>query len=97
MALGERIKKCRQSAGMFQEKVAEGVGVSRQAVTKWETNQSAPNTENLFKLAGIFGTTVDLLLAPDEGSNQTPAEKLLCLCKLEDKKAETKKKRCKKI
>lgn len=97
MALGERIKKCRQSAGMSQEKVAELVGVSRQAVTKWEANQSAPNTENLFKLAGIFGTTVDLLLAPDEGDNQTPAEKLLYLCKLEeDKKAETKKKRCKK-
>ncbi len=76
MALGERIKKCRQSAGMSQEKVAELVGVSRQAVTKWEANQSAPNTENLFKLAGIFGTTVDLLLAPDEGDNQTPAEKL---------------------
>ena len=97
MALGERIKKCRQSAGMSQEKVAELVGVSRQAVTKWEANQSAPNTENLFKLAGIFGTTVDLLLAPDEGDNQTPAEKLLYLCKLEeDKRAETKKKRCKK-
>ena len=50
MSLGEKIKACRQNAGMSQEKVAELVGVSRQAVTKWEANQSAPNTENMFKL-----------------------------------------------
>ena len=59
MSLGERIKEQRKSSGLSQEKVAEFVGVSRQAVTKWETGQSAPSTENLFKLAEIFGTTVD--------------------------------------
>lgn len=62
MTLGERIKTCRQQAGMSQEKVAELLGISRQAVTKWETNKSAPSTDNLFKLAEIFGTTVDFLL-----------------------------------
>lgn len=62
MTLGEKIKACRQQAGMSQEKVAELLGISRQAVTKWETNKSAPSTDNLFKLAEIFGTTVDLLL-----------------------------------
>ena len=71
MTLGERIKACRQHAGMSQEKVAELVGISRQAVTKWESDQSAPNTENLFKLAEIFGTTVDLLLNSEEESNET--------------------------
>ena len=64
MTLGERIKECRKTVGLSQEKVAELVGISRQAVTKWETNQSAPSTENLFKLAEIFGTTVDMLLEP---------------------------------
>lgn len=54
MSLGERIKEQRKSSGLSQEKVAEFVGVSRQAVTKWETGQSAPSTENLFKLAEIF-------------------------------------------
>ena len=93
MALGERIKECRQNAGMSQEKVAELVGVSRQAVTKWEVNQSAPNTENLFKLAEIFGTTVDLLLDSDEGSKQSPAEQIYYLYKMEEeKKSEAKKK-----
>ena len=79
MALGEKIKACRQRAGMSQEKVAELVGVSRQAVTKWEVNQSAPNTENLFKLAEIFGTTVDMLLASEDENKPSPAEHLLPL------------------
>ena len=93
MALGERIKECRQSAGMSQEKVAELVGVSRQAVTKWEVNQSSPNTENLFKLAEIFGTTVDLLLESDEESKESPAEQIYYLYKMEEeKKADAKKK-----
>lgn len=68
MALGDRIKECRQAAHLSQEKVAELVGVSRQAVTKWEANQSAPNTENLFKLAEVLGTTVDFLIRTDNGT-----------------------------
>ena len=80
MSLGEKIKACRQNAGMSQEKVAELVGVSRQAVTKWEANQSAPNTENLFKLAEILGTTVDLLLASQE-TGTSPAEQIYHLYK----------------
>lgn len=68
MTLGEKIKACRQNAGMSQEKVAALMGVSRQAVTKWEADQSAPHTEHLFRLAEIFGTTVDFLLAPAEQS-----------------------------
>ena len=93
MALGEKIKACRQDAGMSQEKVAELLGISRQAVTKWEANQSAPNTENLFKLAEILGTTVDLLLASRE-SGTTPAEQIYYLYKMEEeKKAENRRAR----
>lgn len=86
MALGERIKTCRQKVGMSQEKVAELVGVSRQAVTKWELNQSAPNTENLFKLAEIFGTTVDMLLESENAMKQSPAEQIYYLYKMEEEK-----------
>jgi len=86
MALGERIKECRQNAGLSQEKVAELVGVSRQAVTKWEVNQSAPNTENLFKLAEIFGTTVDMLLNPNDRNKQSSAEQIYYLYKMEEEK-----------
>lgn len=95
MSLGERIKEQRKSSGLSQEKVAEFVGVSRQAVTKWETGQSAPSTENLFKLAEIFGTTVDILLASDEEEKDTPAEQIYYLYKMEQEKK--RKERCKKI
>ena len=73
MELNERIKSCRQRCGMTQEQVAEAMNVSRQAVTKWENGQSAPSTEKLFKLAELFGTTVDLLLNRTE--DQTLEEK----------------------
>ena len=63
--LGERIKSHRRRAGMSQETLARLTGVSRQAVTRWESGQSAPSTENLFRLAEVFHTTVDLLLSPE--------------------------------
>ncbi len=69
MTLGERIKAHRQQAKMSQEALAAALGVSRQAVTKWESGQSAPSTENLFRLAELFGTTVDLLL-PEQAAAQ---------------------------
>lgn len=96
MALGEKIKACRQRAGMSQEKVAEVVGVSRQAVTKWEVNQSAPNTENLFKLAEIFGTTVDMLLASEDENKPSPAEQIYYLYKMEEEKKAALKKQAQK-
>lgn len=86
MALGERIKACRQNAGMSQEKVAELVGVSRQAVTKWETGRSAPTTENLLKLAELFDTTVEMMLEPNSGNHRSPAEPIDCPYKMEGEK-----------
>ena len=76
MTLAERIKACRAAAGLSQEKVAEAVGVSRQAVAKWESGQSAPGMENLFKLAELFGTTADLLLCPEKPSAREGEEQL---------------------
>lgn len=86
MSLGERIKEQRKNSGLSQEKVAEFVGVSRQAVTKWEGNQSAPSTENLFKLAELFGTTVDMLLSSDDDGKDSPAEQIYYLYKMEEEK-----------
>ena len=73
MTLGTRIKEYRLKAKLSQEKVAELVGVSRQAVTKWESDQSSPNMDNLFRLAEIFGTTVDALVT-DETDDRSVAE-----------------------
>lgn len=69
-SLGENIAKYRTEKGMSQEKVAEYLEVSRQAVTKWEANLSRPSTENLIRLSEIFGITVEELL----GRKQTDSE-----------------------
>ncbi len=89
MSLGERIKEQRKNCAMSQEKLAELVGVSRQAVTKWETDQSAPSTEKLFKLAEIFGTTVDLLIKSDEKPTESPAEQIYYMYKMEQERKRT--------
>ena len=71
MDLGSRIRQQRMQHGWSQEKLAELMGVSRQAVTKWETGRSAPTADKLYELAQLFGTTVDLLMPP--ASPEPPA------------------------
>lgn len=61
MDLGEKISALRKKAGFSQEKLAELMDVSRQAVTKWESGKANPDTENLIRLAGIFGVSLDEL------------------------------------
>lgn len=69
MTLGERIREQRKARGMSQEMVAGHLGVSRQAVAKWESGQSAPSAENLHRLAELLGTTAGSLLdSPAVGS-----------------------------
>jgi len=60
--LGEKIKDHRVCCNMTQEYVAETVGVSRQAVSKWETGTSEPSTTNLLALAKLFNISVEELL-----------------------------------
>ena len=54
-SLGEVIKAHRESCKMTQEFVAEKIGVSRQAVSKWESGASEPSTTNLVKVARLYG------------------------------------------
>ena len=61
MTFGESLKAYRKAKGLSQEKVAEFVSVSRQAVTKWESNLSSPGTENLMALSSILGVSLDEL------------------------------------
>lgn len=61
MSMGERIRQARKNKGYTQEYVAEALGVSRQAVFKWEKDQTKPDTANLIALAKLLGTTVDHL------------------------------------
>jgi len=71
MTLSERIRAARTAAGLTQENVAEAMGVSRQAVAKWESGQSAPSTANLIRLAELLGTSVDILTGTAEHRQPT--------------------------
>lgn len=61
-SLGEALKAHRIQCKMTQEFVAETIGVSRQAVSKWENGTSDPSTSNLFALAKLYGVSVEELL-----------------------------------
>ena len=60
--LGEVLKQHRVDSKMTQEFVAESLGVSRQAVSKWESGASDPSTTNLMALAKLFGVSAEDLL-----------------------------------
>ena len=61
-SLSEVLKSHRISCNMTQEFVAESMGVSRQAVSKWENGTSDPSTSNLLKLAKLYGVSAEELL-----------------------------------
>ncbi len=61
-SLGEVLRAQRTDCRMTQEFVAESIGVSRQAVSKWESGVSDPSTSNLIALAKLYGVSVEELL-----------------------------------
>ena len=65
--LGEALKEHRTRCKMTQEFVAETLGVSRQAVSKWENGTSDPSTCNLIAIAKLFGISAEDLLKTVEG------------------------------
>lgn len=70
MTLGQKLKGMRKKFGLSQEQLADILNVSRQAITKWETDRGTPDIGNLQELAKMFGVTVDYLLNTE---NQLPA------------------------
>lgn len=62
MNFSEKLKEIRKKEGISQEQLAEKIGVSRQAITKWETGKGLPDVENMVIIAEIFKTTIDELL-----------------------------------
>ena len=62
-SLGEALKTYRTNCKMTQEFVAESLGVSRQAVSKWENGISDPSTSNLLALAKLYGVSAEEILS----------------------------------
>lgn len=70
MTFAEKLKLARKKAGMSQEQLAEKLNVSRQVVTKWETDSGIPNMENIIAISKLFDISIDELF-----SNERRAEK----------------------
>lgn len=62
MTFGEKLQGLRQKAGMSQDALAEKLNVSRQAVSRWERDETMPETEKVVLLADLFAVTTDYLL-----------------------------------
>ena len=71
MTIGQRISDLRKERGYSQEYVAEKLDVSRQAVSKWECDASAPDTYNLIALSELFGVSVEYIAV---GKTESTAE-----------------------
>lgn len=81
MEIAQRIQELRRAANLSQEELAYRTGVSRQAVSKWESAQSTPEIDKIIALSEIFGVSTDYLLkgeAPaQKAEDRTPAGKIL--------------------
>ena len=79
MKLNEKIFSCRKRAGLSQEELAARIGVSRQAVSKWELGTAVPELDKLLTLAREFSVTTDWLL-----SNECEEDNANCSKKIEN-------------
>lgn len=74
LAMAQRLVDRRKAAGLSQEALATQLGVSRQAVSKWERSESSPDTDNLIALAALYGVSLDELLYGEAASDADGSE-----------------------
>ena len=83
MELHERIAFVRKAAGLTQEQLGEKLGVTRQAVSKWESNQATPDALTIARLCAELGVSADFVLLgkePDGETVSTPVPTITCPC-----------------
>lgn len=92
IATADRLVQLRKSNGLSQESLAALLGVSRQAVSKWERAEASPDTDNLIALAGIYNLTLDQLLDTSKdkyilegGTNETDGKNESTINKIKEK------------
>lgn len=71
MNISDRIQYLRKTKGISQEELADKIGVSRQAVSKWESEQSVPDLDKVVIMSEFFGVTTDYIIKGIEPLNQT--------------------------
>lgn len=69
MTLGEKLQKLRKARRLTQEELATQIGVSRQSLSKWESDGALPDTANIITLADLFGVSTDYLLREAEAAS----------------------------
>jgi HTH-type transcriptional regulator/antitoxin HipB len=74
--IANRLVRLRKEKNLSQEQLAEKVGVSRQAVSKWERAEASPDTDNLIILSKIYGMSLDEMLFSKDGSELPTAGEL---------------------
>ena len=84
--IADRLIKLRKKNGYSQEELADKLGLSRQAVSKWERAEASPDTDNLICLAKLYGVSLDELLSTDEDIDTIVKEQVKEETKEEDKK-----------
>lgn len=93
-----RLKIYRKQSGYTQEDIAEKLGVSRQAVAKWERGESLPDIESCIKLADLYETTVDILVRDIGKEEHTKDGKhVFGICRLNEKGQITLPSECRKV
>lgn len=93
MEISGRLQELRKRNGLSQEKLADALGVSRQAVSKWESGQTTPDLDKIIQLSSIFHVSTDYLILGKEeitldanGSSSKSSKKkqkqlaVICLC-----------------
>ena len=81
MELKDRIALARKQAGLSQEQLGEQLGVSRQAVSKWESGQANPDVDYLTRMCALLGVSADwLLLGKETGGGAAPSGRLCPAC-----------------
>lgn len=76
MKFSDKLLQLRKKAGLSQEELAEKIGVSRQAISRWEMGTAMPDAPNLMHISDLFGISIDYLLHDDyESDNDIPSVK----------------------
>ena len=85
MQMGDKLAELRRKQGWSQEELAERIGVSRQAVSKWESGQTLPDMDKVLLLSEVFGVTTDYLLKDSVSGSEdvTPSGRLITAAEAE--------------
>ena len=86
MTMGEKILNLRKARGWNQEELAERIGVTRQAVSRWESGSAKPDADKIIAVCDLFGVSADYLLRDDyAGEGSTAAQHTIPITALEEK------------